>query len=123
MDATTRTLYWFCGAINGLFLFFHVLLFLLIRRISGLDPEIRALLTAFNLGGALMIGYLTFAFLAAPRDLATRLGRFTIVLGVLVYLTRALAEVFLFPHPSLAVLAACLVTSSLHLGAWKRTEG
>lgn len=123
MDANTRTLYWFCGAINVLFTAFHLLLFLLIRRLSGIDPEIRALLTAFNLASTLLIGFLALAFLTAKQDLASRLGRLTLVLGALLYFSRALGEVFLFPHPSIPVLGACLVTSSLHLLAWRRTQG
>jgi hypothetical protein len=120
MDATTRTILWCCGAVNALFALFHLLLFLMIARLPGLEPGVRALLMAFNVGGTLMILFLALAFLACPRELSTRLGRLSVLLGMLVYLTRAVGEVVFFPHPSRAILVVCVVTGLLHLVAFRR---
>ena len=76
-----------CGGLNAAFIAFHLLLATWIQRMP-LDPGARALMQAFNVGGLLLIGFLAFAFFFCRTDLASRLGRATIVLGALVYLMR-----------------------------------
>ena len=119
MNATTRTLFWSCGAVNALFALFHLLLFLMIARLPGLGPGVRALLMAFNVGGSLMILFLALAFLICPRELPTRLGRLSIMLGILVYVTRAAGEVVFFPHPSRGIVGVCLAAGLLHIVAFR----
>lgn len=106
-----------CGVINALFAAFHLVLGVGIQRLPSLAPGYRALMHALNLGGLLMIAFLAVAFLACQADLRSRLGRATILLGALVYLTRALGEFVFFPQTHWAILAICVITGALHLAA------
>jgi len=110
-----KTLYIFCGLFNALFAAFHLVLALLIQRIPGLDPGTRALLQALNVAGILLILFLAIIFFVCTEDLSTKLGRLTILLGVLVYLTRALVEVIFFPRINVVILAICVLVGLLHL--------
>ena len=105
-----------CGVLNAAFLAFHLLLATWIQRMP-LAPDARALMHAFNVGGLLMIGFLAYAFLFCRGELGTRIGRGAILLGALVYLTRAAGELALFPRPSPVIVAACVVVGVLHLAA------
>ncbi len=104
-----------CGIINALFAVFHVFLGLAIQRLPALAPGVRALLHAFNVGGLLQITFLAVVFLACQADLRSRLGRLTILLGALYYLTRALGEFVFFPTVNPAIVALCVITGSIHL--------
>ena len=103
-----------CGGLNAAFVAFHLLLFPMIQHLP-VPGEVRALMHAFNVGGLLMIGFLAFAFLLCRNDLGTRLGRGAIVLGALVYLTRAAGEFAFFPAPNPVIAVACLLVGVLHL--------
>lgn len=105
-----------CGAFNAVFVAFHILLATWIQRMP-LAPGVRALMHAFNVGGLLMIAFVAYAFLFCRRDLGTRIGRGAILLGALIYLTRAAGELAFFPRPSPAIVAACLIVGLLHLAA------
>lgn len=72
---------------------------------------------ALNVGGVLMMAFLAVAFLACRADLRSQLGRATILLGALVYLTRALGEFVFFPQANWVILALCVITGALHLAA------
>ena len=109
-----RILFAVCGALNSAFVAFHLLLVAMIQHLPVV-PEVRALLHAFNIGGLLMIGFLAFAFLGCRADLRSRLGRGAIMLGALVYLTRAAGELALFPAPKPVIVVACLLLGGLHL--------
>lgn len=111
MQRTAATI---CGLLNLAFLGFHLLLATWIQR-WPLAPDVRALMHAFNIGGMLMIGFLAFAFLFCRDALGTRLGRGAVVLGALVYLTRAAGELWLFPTPKVAILVSCALLGFLHL--------
>jgi hypothetical protein len=103
-----------CGVVNAVFTAFHLLLARQIHRAIVLPGE-RALLQALNVGGVLLIAFLAFAFLACPADLRTRLGKATILLGALLYLTRAIDEVVLFPHVNAVIVGGCALVGALHL--------
>ena len=105
-----------CGVLNAAFFAFHLLLATWIQRMP-LVPDARALMHAFNVGGLLMIGFLAYAFLFCRRELGTRIGRGAILLGALVYLTRAAGELALFSRPSPVVVVTCVVAGALHLAA------
>ncbi len=109
-----------CGGLNAAFIAFHLLLAASIQRMP-VPPDLRALLHAFNVGGLLLIGFLAFALLFCRTDLGTRLGRGAVVLGALVYLTRAGAELALFPAPKPAIVASCAVVGLLHLLLLRRS--
>ncbi len=104
-----------CGALNTAFVAFHLLLGVALARQPGLGPDVRALLLAFDVGGTLLIAFLAYAFLCCRADLGTRLGRGAVVLGALVYLTRAGAELAFFPTPKAAILVTCTILGALHL--------
>jgi len=105
-----------CGVLNAAFLAFHLLLAAWIQRMP-LVPDARALMHAFNICGLLMIGFLAYAFLFCRGELGTRIGRGAILLGALVYLTRAADELALFIRPSPVIVAICVVAGALHLAA------
>ncbi|MFT3830193.1 MAG: hypothetical protein QM691_10880 [Opitutaceae bacterium] len=110
-----------CGVLNTAFVGFHLLLATWIQRMP-LAPDARALMHAFNVGGLLMIGFLAYAFLFCREDLLTRLGRGAILLGALVYLTRAAGELAFFPAPKPAIVAACVLAGLLHLPLLRATK-
>jgi hypothetical protein len=113
-----------CGIINALFVAFHVWLGTAIPHWPKLDPAYRALLQTFNLCGLLMIAFLAVAFLACQTDLRSRLGRATILLGILLYLIRALSEFVFFPAVHPAIVAVCVAAGLLHLAAlWAVRSG
>ncbi len=113
----TSAILYACGAINAAFVAFHVLLGLSFQRITALTAGQRALLHAFNTGGAVMIAFLAVAFFACQADLRTRLGRATILLGALTYLIRALDEFVFFPQVHWMIVILCTLTGLLHLTA------
>ena len=113
----TSAILYACGVINAAFLAFHVLLGLSIQRLTALTAGQRALLQAFNTGGAVMIAFLAVAFLACQADLRTRLGRATILLGAATYLVRALDEFIFFPRVGWAIVTLCTLAGLLHLAA------
>lgn len=106
-----------CGVVNALFAAFHIFLGSAIHRLPSLAPGYRALMQALNVGGVLLIAFLAVAFLACQADLRSRLGRATILLGALLYLTRALGEVVFFPAVNPLIVALCVITGALHLAA------
>lgn len=112
-----------CGIINALFAAFHVLLGAGIQRLPSLAPAHRALMHALNVSGLLLIAYLAVAFLACQADLRSRLGRATILLGALLYLTRALGEFVFFPAVNPIIVVLCAVTGALHLLALRAPSG
>ena len=106
-----------CGVINALFALFHLVLARSIQHLALLSPGHRALLHALNFGGVLALVFLAAAFLACQPDLRSRLGRLTILLGAVVYLTRALEEFVLFPRIGWVVVVLCALAGLLHLAA------
>ncbi len=101
------------GLANVLFFCFHV--YLGWQLLQVVNPGVRALLETFNLGGALMIAFFAVVSLAfAGELLTTRVGRSTVGLIIGVYLSRAIAEVLLFPAPSPVVVLVCLLTAGLY---------
>jgi hypothetical protein len=113
-----------CGVTNALFVVFHLLLgwSLNTRHTPSLAPTFRALLQAFNVSGTLMFMFLAVAFLACHSDLRSRLGRATILLGALVYLTRAFGEFIFFPSGSWIVVILCTIAGLLHLAALRPAQ-
>ncbi len=106
-----------CGVVNALFTAFHLFLGAAIARLPSLAPSYRALMQALNVSGFLLIAFLAVAFLACQADLRSRLGRATILLGALLYLTRALGEIVIFPAVNPVIVTLCVVAGALHLAA------
>ncbi len=102
------------GLANLLFFLFHIYLGWQLHYLD-VNPGMRALLETFNLGGTLMIAFFALVSLAFPGELlATRVGRSTVGVIVGVYLSRAIAEVTLFPRASLFIVLVCLLTVGIY---------
>ncbi len=112
-----RTLVLVGGAINVLFVLFHLRLGWQLHHLP-VHPGMRALLETFNLGGTVMIAFFALVSLAYPREvLTTGVGRSATAAIILVYSTRALAEVALFPRPSAVVMLVCLAITAVYVAA------
>ena len=105
------------GVLNTLFFAFHLLLGWRLWRL-GLTSGLRPLLETFNLGSALMVGFLALVSLAFPQELpTTRVGRSVLWLAVLLYLSRAIAEEALFVRPQPVIAGACLLVAAVYAAA------
>jgi hypothetical protein len=94
---------------------FHVYMGYEISVSSNLAQDPRSLLQGLNVASALMIFFLAYVLLMHQRDmLVTGLGKAVLVLGTLVYLSRAAEEFFWFQFSPL-MTTACLVVGGLHL--------
>lgn len=77
---------------------------------------------ALNVAGALLIFYFAFVSLFHREELlGTRLGKTTMGLVVLIYLSRAAEEFFLFKFQPL-IFVACLVVGLLYLAPLDHTS-
>ncbi len=109
-----KTLVLVGGFVNALFFFFHLYLGWQLHHLA-VNPGLRGLLETFNLGGTLMIAFFALVCLAFSREvLATAIGRSTMGLIIGVYLSRAVAEVVLFPRPRPLILFVCLATVAIY---------
>ncbi len=109
-----KTLVLVGGFVNVLFFFFHLYLGWQLHHLA-VNVGMRALLETFNLGGTLMIAFFALVSLAFPREvLTTGVGRSTMGLILGVYLSRAVAEVVLFPQPRPVVVFVCLATVAIY---------
>jgi hypothetical protein len=102
------------GGLNAAFVLFHIFLGYQIWRWTGLPLPMRGLLETFNAGGALMILFLAYALLARGREvLTTGLGAAVLMLGTILYLSRA-AEEFIWLNGNLKIAGICTVVGLLH---------
>ena len=120
--AMNKSIFSLCGAINSLFAAFHLYLCYQIEHLHTVLPGLRAFMHSLNLGGFLFPGFLAAAFLAFQADLRTRLGRGLILLGAVIYLTRALEEFVLFPRVGWTVFGLCIIAGLLHVNAWREAR-
>jgi hypothetical protein len=110
-----KTLLYITGFLNLLFGLFHVYLGYEISASSNLAQDPRSMLQGLNVSSALMIFFLAYVCLLHQRDmLTTGLGKAVLVLGTLVYLSRAAEEFFWFRFSPL-MTTACLLVGGLHL--------
>jgi hypothetical protein len=104
------------GILNSLFALFHVYLVYVIMQFDNLTAGYKALMIMLGVGGTLMIAFLAWASLRYRDEmLNTRLGNAVIALSVLVYLTRALEEIWIAPVFSFPIFIACLAVSVIYL--------
>jgi hypothetical protein len=103
------------GIVNVLFGLFHIFLGWQIQMAPGLQPNLRGLLQALNVGGTLMIFFLAYASLFRRSDmLSTGLGRSTQVLAILLFWTRAGEELVLFSFTPV-IFFSCLATGGIYV--------
>jgi hypothetical protein len=102
------------GLLNAAFVMFHVFLGLQIAH-WPLPDLFRGLMQSFNVGGTLVLAFLTFALLVRGREvLGTWLGAAALALGALIYITRAVEE-FMWLAGDVKIAAACAVVGLLHI--------
>jgi hypothetical protein len=118
----SKSIFTICGVIDAVFAAFHLYLGWTIEHLPSVTPGLRAFMHALNLGGFIYLVFLAVAFLACQADLRSRLGRATILLGALVYLTRALEEFVLFPRVGWMVFGLCAIAGFLHVSAWRQAR-
>ncbi len=103
------------GALNLLLALFHVYLCYKIHILYVMTP-IYPLLQMFSVAGTLTVSFLAYTSLRVPEELiSTRVGRSVIVLNILVYLSRAIGEVVLFPKPGILIIGLCSFLSALYM--------
>ncbi len=104
------------GIINALFLLFHLWLGWSIWHWPQLAAGLRGLLETFNVGSALLVGFIVYASLGLTAELlGTKLGRSVCWLVILLYGTRAASEFVFSPQAKPAIAATCLAVAALYL--------
>lgn len=69
-----------------------------------------------SVGGTLMVFFLAYTSLMAPEELtSTRIGGSVIMLNILLYLSRAIGEIVLFPKPGILIIGLCSFVSALYI--------
>ncbi len=102
------------GIANLLFSVFHIYLCYRIHQLYGTSP-IYPLLQMFSIGGTIMIIFLAYTSLCCPTDLlSTKAGLAVVALNVLVYLSRIVGEMLLFPEPKSLILVTCLLMTLIY---------
>lgn len=103
------------GIANLAFVVFHVFLFFAIGASQQLSDPAKQLILIFNLAGTLMIAFFAYASLCCARQLLeTHLGKATLTLIALVYLTRGAMEVVLGLW-QWAILITCAIVGLLYV--------
>ena len=109
MKNPTRTFIITGGVLNLLLALFHVFLCLKIYQIFG-KTDFYPLMQMLAIGGTIFIFFLAYTSLVSPGSLiSTSLGAPVIGLNILLYLSRALGELILFPKPKPIIIAVCLI--------------
>ncbi|MBI5474287.1 MAG: hypothetical protein HY961_18275 [Ignavibacteriae bacterium] len=102
------------GIFNLLFSLFHVYLCYQLYQIYGTMP-IYPLLQMFSIVGTIMIFFLAYTSLCCPTELlSTNAGLAVVVLNILVYLSRVIGEIVLFPQPMSIIIATCLLMTLIY---------
>jgi len=106
------------GAVNALFVLFHIWLGWSLHHGAGLAPGARGLAEMLNLGGALALVFLAYASLACRAEVgSTKLGTAVLGLALAIYATRAAGEFVFSPTPRPAIAGVCAVVAALYLTA------
>lgn len=97
------------GVLNLLLALFHIFLCYQIFNAFG-TQGFYPLMQMLSIGGTLMIFFLAYTSLFCVGELLQgKLGLAVIVLNILVYLSRALGEVILFPQPKPVIIGLCIL--------------
>lgn len=102
------------GLLNAAFVAFHVFLGMQIAH-WPFPGHVVGLLQGFNIAGALILTFLSFALLFRGKEvLGTWLGAATLALGALIYLTRAVEE-FIWLAGNVKIALLCALVGLLHV--------
>jgi len=115
---TSQTLVRTSGAINALFVLFHLWLAWRFHNLAQAPVGLRATLEIFNGCGLLSILFLAIVGLTFTKEaITTSIGRLTLWLGAGIYIVRVVLEYTLSPAPSPAIAATCLLTGGVYVAA------
>lgn len=103
------------GIFNTIFGVFHIWMARRIHLSSSFSPGARSLMQAFNVFGIIVVFYFAYISFFQQRDLqTTMLGKTTLVLVALVYLSRALEEFILFEF-SFILFIPCVLVGGIYI--------
>lgn len=103
------------GIFNTIFGVFHIWMARGIHLSNSFSPGARSLLHAFNVFGVMVVFYFAYVSFFQHRDiLSTKLGKSTLALVALVYLSRAIEKFFLFEF-SFRIFIPCVLAGGIYL--------
>jgi len=103
------------GILNTLFGLFHIWLARAIHLSSGFSPETQGLLQAFNVFVTIVMFYFAYISFFQQRDLlSTKLGKSTLALVALAYLSRGVEEFFWFKF-SWMIFIPCVLVGAIYV--------
>ena len=115
MNKTQRIAIIIGGIFNLVFGLFHIFLCYQIYQFYSTLP-VYPLLQMFAIGGMLMVFFLAYTSLACYAELkTTMLGRWVVLLNILIYFTRTLGEFILFPKPKIIIISLCSLVALIYL--------
>jgi len=115
MKPTLRTAIISGGILNFLLTLFHIFLCYRIAQVYSTQPSY-PLMQMLAIGGALMIGFLSWTSLAYRDELVqTKLGSAIVVLNILVYGLRVVEEFVLSQRISYPIVGVCLLITATYL--------
>jgi len=89
-----------------------------------ISSEHRALMGMLNISTALLVFFLAIGSIFFIKDvLTTRIGRFVLVVGFLLYALRAIGEVVLFPVFNVGIFVVCVIVAALYIVALLQGPG
>jgi len=104
------------GVLNLILMLFHVFLGYQISLIDNIAPGYKELMIMLNVGGTLFILLFTISSLFFIKDmLTTALGKLLIIFIIILYVSRALEEVFIVSQFSMSIFMACLFISLIYI--------
>lgn len=119
-----KTVVLIAGGFSLILVIFHVYLGLEIHGLDMLSSEHRALMGMLNISTALLVFFLAIGSIFFIKDvLTTRIGRFVLVVGFLLYALRAIGEVVLFPVFNVGIFVVCVFAALLYLVALLQGSG
>ena len=112
------------GGFSLILVIFHVYLGFQIHGLDMLSSEHRALMGMLNISTALLVFFLAIGSIFFIKDvLTTRIGRFTLMVGFLLYALRAIGEVVLFPVFNVGIFVVCVIVAALYIVALLQGPG
>jgi uncharacterized membrane protein YedE/YeeE len=119
-----KTVVLIAGGFSLILIIFHVYLGFKIYGLDTLSSEHRALMGMLNISTALLVFFLAIGSIFFIKDvLTTRIGRFTLMVGFLLYALRAISEVVLFPVFNVGIFVVCVIVAALYLVALLQGPG
>jgi hypothetical protein len=103
------------GIFNAIFGVFHIWMARGIHLSISFSPETRSLMQAFNVFGIIVVFYFAYISFFQQQDLlSTKLGKTTLALVALVYLSRAIEEFILFEF-SFIIFFSCVLVGGIYI--------